>query len=245
MDRIILSERVDEVSDIRSLQEWFNQLLKDAGVEVSIGRINNRWLYVEASKVSLFSSMLNLQVYYPLEVAERPILRTCWVEKIQGNNVTYSYPLIDGSSKFSRSRLDDWVGYLGCGKDSLDCLDVLKSTGVQVGYPINLTINKPSVLYRKLLERLTILGLDVVFVRGLTPLELNSILDREIVNKFTADYIHLTLTTHILYLKLGVKPSKAIEKLSETASKLSIPLTYTICEWKKLESILSLLETNI
>lgn len=245
MDRIILSEKVYKALKIQSLQEWFNRLLKDAEVEVSIGKIGDRWLYVETSNASLFSSMLNLQIYYPLEVVEKPILRTCWIEKIRNNIITCSYPWINGSTQFSRFTLDDWIRYLGYRKDNVDFLDVLKNTGVQVDYPINITLNRPSILYRKLLEKLAILGLDIVFVKGLTPLEFNNILDKEELNKLIADYIHLTLTTHILYIKLGIKPSKVIEKLSKTASNLHMPLTYTVCEWKKLEPILSFLEIYV
>lgn len=245
MERIVLSEKIDRGADVNSLQEWFNQSLKNAGVEVLAGKTNDRWIYVETDDPSLFLSMLNLQVYYPLEPVEKPVLRTCWVEKIQDNIVTCSHPSTDGSTQFSKFTIDEWVRYLGCRKDNMKCLDILRNTGVEVDYPINITLDKPSILYRKMLEKLAVLGLDTVFVRGLTPLELDNLLDKEGLGKLTADYLHLTLTTHVLFVKLGVKPSKIIEKLSKKASESRLSLAYTICEWEKLESILFFLETCI
>jgi len=242
---LILSEKIDRIDNIHSLQEWFNQLLRNAGVRVLVGKSNNKWLCIETDNPSLLLSTLNLQVYYPLEPVDKPILRTCWIEKIQGNVVTCSYPLSDGSTMLSRYTLNNWIAYLGFKRNSISSLDILKNIGVDVDYPINITLEQPSILYRKLIEKLIIKGLDIVFLRGLTPLEIERMLSKEKLSKYVADVTYLTLTTHMLYVKLGVRPKKVVENIVMTISKLRKHVAYKVCEWKNLEPASFFLKTCI
>jgi hypothetical protein len=245
MDRLILSEKIDRIDNLQSLQEWFNHLLRDAGVQVLVRKSDDKWLCIETDNPSLFLSTLNLQVYYPLEPVEKPILRTCWIEKIQGNVVTCSYPLSDGSTMLSRHTLNNWIAYLGFKRNNMRSLDVLKNTGVDVDYPINITLEQPSILYRKLLEKLIIKGLDVVFLRGLTPLEIDGMLNKGELGKYVADFTYLTLTTHILYVKLGIRPQKVIENVITFSSKLHKHVAYKVCEWENLELASFFLKTCV
>ncbi len=240
---LILSEKIDRIDDIQSLQEWFNHLLRDAGVQVLVRKSGDKWLCIETDNPSLFLSTLNLQVYYPLEPVEKPILRTCWIEKIQSNVVTCTYPLSDGSTVLSRYTLNNWIAYLGFERSNIRSLDILKKTGVEVDYPINITLDQPSILYRKLIEKLIIKGLDVVFLRGLTPLEIDRMLNKGELSRYVADSTYLTLTTHILYVKLGIRPQKVIEKITTLSSKLHKHVAYKVCEWRNLEPASLLLKT--
>jgi len=243
MDKLILSEKIERIDVLQSLQEWFNQLLKDAGIQVLVRRSDDKWLCIETDNPRLLLSTLNLQVYYPLEPVEKPILRTCWIEKIQGNVVTCSYPLSDGSTMFSRYTLSNWVAPLGFKRNNISFLDILKNTGVDVDYPINITLEQPSILYRKLIEKLIIKGLDVVFLRGLTPLEIDIMSNKGELRKYIADFTYLTLTTHILYVKIGIRPQKVIENAITFSSKLHKHVIYKVCEWKGLEPASLFLKT--
>jgi len=243
MVKLTLSEKIDERINIESIEEWLNRLLMGAGVEVSVGKLDNKWLCVETDNPSLFLSTLNLQVYYPLEPVEKPVLRTCWIEKIDDKTVTCSYPSIDGSTQQSRYSLDDWIAYLGGSRTSLGYRKILESIGIDVSYPINVTLDRPSILFRKLVENLVVKGLDAVFIRGLTPLECENLIHKEGLGKFIADFTYLTLTTQILYLKLGVKTRRIIEYILTASSKLGKPLNYEISEWNILKPFASFLET--
>lgn len=245
MSRLILSEKIDSIDNMQSLQEWFNQLLKNAGVQASIRESNSRWLVIETDNPSLFLSIVNLQVYYPLEPVEKPILRTCWIEKIQDDVATCSHPRNDGSTILSRYALNNWIASLGFKRNSISSLDLLKKIGVDVDYPINITLEQPSIIYRKLIEKLISKGLDVVFLRGLTPLEIERMLIKGGLSKYVADVTYLTLTTHILYVKLGVRPKKVIENITMTISKLRKHVSYKVCEWKNLEPPLFFLKICI
>jgi len=57
-----------------SLQEWFNELLKNSGVQASIKESDGKLLWIEIDNPSLLLSLVNLQVYYPLESVEMLIL---------------------------------------------------------------------------------------------------------------------------------------------------------------------------
>ena len=245
MVKLTLSEKIDERTSIESIEEWLNRLLKGAGVEISVGRLDSKWLCVETDNPNLFLSTLNLQVYYPLQPVEKPILRTCWIEKIHEGVVVCSYPSIDGSTQQSRYLLDDWIAYLGGSRISLDYLNILENIGIDVNYPINVTLDRPSILFRKFVENLVVKGLDAVFIRGLTPLECENLVHKEGLGKFIADFTYLTLTTQILYLKLGVKTRKTIEYILTSSSKLGKPLDYRICEWNTLKPFVSILENCI
>lgn len=243
MVKLILSEKIDKRVDVEAVGEWLNRLLKKADLEVSVGGHDDKWLSVETINPELFLSTITLQVYYPLEPMDKPVLRTCWIEKIDGKKVRCSYPLIDGSTRSLICSLDDWAAYLGFGR-RIDAghLSFIKNVGIDVGYPINLTLERPSILLRKLIEGLIVRGLDVVFLRGLTPMECENLIYEGGMGKLVADFTHLTLTTHILYLKLGVKTRKVVEHILKTSSSLGKPIAYRVCEWERLKSFTSLPE---
>ncbi|MEM3953208.1 MAG: hypothetical protein QXP74_07365 [Nitrososphaerota archaeon] len=235
MVKLVLHEMIDEYVDLPSLEEWFRSILKNVEIDVRL-EVKEKWLILETENPALLTSITSMYTLYPLQSSLKPVLRTCWIEEIKHGKISYSYPSLDGSTITEDAYIDEWMEYLDMYVE-LDYQDLVNTLWIDVGYPINLTLKKPSILFRKIVEKLVLNGLDVILLRGLSPHKCENLLDEEDLRELFVDCQHLTLTTHIISVKIGVKLDTALEKLEKKLQSHREKYILKSLRWLSLEKI--------
>ena len=206
------------------LLEWIEGEAESSGAGwVGLRSRGDGWLVLEAENPELISSILRLYAYLPLPAGEQP--RTAKITRIGGGRVEFAYPGARGEER-GAAEVGEWAASLGGWGEQF-----LRAAGIVEGGPVSISLNLPSIIQVALLEEWVRHGLDRVILIDVAPQEVEELArDRE-TRGFIAGHLALTLLNHILYIRLGSRLDRALERIGRKAESLGatvIPLPWRI-----------------
>ena len=208
---MILAERVvGRGGLIRAIEEWLNGLLEEAsGLRVEVREGVDGWIVIEPDE-ELVETMIRLHARInPISSGKPPYAAR--VEDISGSKVVVEYPSPNGVTVKRILSASSFAAGLGYGGDKP--LEFLESVGVIEGAPVSLSADMPSLIQLELLAEQVMRGLDRIMILNAAIGEVDKLID------FFGDQIayhdHLTLLAHMLYLRLGTRLDKFMNRLRQ------------------------------
>ncbi len=226
---MLLAERPWRRGEVGSLlSEWIMGEAEASGAGwVELRSRGDGWLILEAENPELISSIIKLYAYLPLTVEGPPY--TAKITRMDERVVEFAYPSNRGE-EVAVAGVDEWAASLGGGGEQF-----LRAVGIVEGGPVSISLNLPSVAQVALLEEALKRGLDRIMLLDLAPQEVEDLMKDKETRGFIAGHLPLTLLNHILYIKLGSRLERALERIGMRAESLGgsvIPLP-----WEKLREV--------
>ena len=222
---MLLSDRVWRRRDVISrLSEWIQDEAESS--DAGWARVKSRddgWLVLEAENQALMDSILKLYAYFPLPASTKPPY-TVKITRITGKSIEYAYPFMEGERKAVAS-LKAWTASLG----GMDDVSFLQAAGIVEGAAAGVSLNLPSMKQAELVWEALRIGLDRILLIDVAPQEAAELLADRRTRGFIASHRALTLLTHILYLKLGSRTERALDRVMERLEPLgakAIPMPW-------------------
>lgn len=226
---IVLAERVWRRDAVSGLEKWLSEMLSKAGGGwVKVSAREDGWLTLEAGDERLAASTLSLYTRLPV-VAQAREPKTAKILELGERTLRYCYPSKEGGISVEAGTAE-WSVSLGSATDKPRAF--LEAAGIVEGAAVSVSLGLPSLLQLSLLREALLKGLDRVLLIDLTPLEVEELL-RE-AGHLIAYHEPLTVLTHLLYLKLGVKLDKAVKTLERHLEKIAPGSTARPLSWKAL-----------
>ncbi|MEM2847050.1 MAG: hypothetical protein QW624_05435 [Nitrososphaerota archaeon] len=195
---------------IKAVETWLNRALEEASdfrAEVAEG--SGGWITVKPDE-ELIETVIRLQARLdPISSGKPPY--TARVHEIGRSKIIIEYPLPNGLTV--RKMLSASSFAAGLGYDGDRPIEFLEVAGIFEGAPISLAADMPSLIQLELLAEQMIRGLDRVMILNAAISEVDEI--SGLLGDQIAHHDHLTLSTHILYLRLGARLDKLTRKLRE------------------------------
>jgi len=207
-------------SAVSGVEGWLNRMLADAGgggARITVSR--DGWLILEADDEELASSILKLYTRLPLIIRDPKPPQTAKVLEVREGVVRYVRPLADGSALRREAKAAEWAVSLGAESNSAEAF--LEAVGIVGGAPVSVSLNLPSLLYMRLVREMITEGLDRVLLLDAVPPEVESLLEEPEIGRLVARHEPLTILTHLIYLKLGVRLDRALRKIEERLESLA------------------------
>ena len=208
---MILAEKVVGRGElVRAIEEWLNGLLEEAsGLRAEVREGADGWIIIEPDE-ELIETMIRLQARInPISSGKPPY--TARVEDISRSKIVVEYPSPDGATM--RRILSASSFAAGLRYDGDKPLEFLESVGVLEGAPVSLSADMPSLIQLELLAEQVMRGLDRIMILNAAIGEVDKLID------FFGDQIayhdHLTLSAHMLYLRLGTRLDKLMNRLRQ------------------------------
>ena len=195
---------------VRAIEEWLNGLLEEAsGLRVEAREGVDGWIII-APDEELVETIIRLQARIdPISSGKPPY--TARVKDISGSRIVVEYPSPNGitvSRVLSASAFAASLGYSGDKP-----LEFLENVGVLEGAPVSLSARMPSLVQLELLAEQVMRGLDRVMILNAAIGEVDKSVD--IFRDQIAHHDHLTLSSHMLYLRLGARLDKLVNRLRQ------------------------------
>lgn len=207
---ILVEKAVGRRELVRAIEAWLNKALEEASdfkVEVMEGF--DGWIIIMPDE-ELVKAVIRLQARIdPISSGKPPY--TARVQEITESRIIVEYPDPDGFTV--RKVLSASSFAAGLGYDGDKPMAFLESSGILEGAPVSLAAGMPSIIQLKLLAEQIMRGLDRVMILNAAISEVDEVSD--LLRDQIAYYDHLTLSTHILYLRLGARLDKLVERLRE------------------------------
>ncbi|MCD6341318.1 MAG: hypothetical protein J7L83_00445 [Thaumarchaeota archaeon] len=232
---IILAEKLDRRDDLaEKLREWLRELLKDASEgRISVEKNSGGWMVVETDDEKLVKSIISLQTKLNPIASEKPP-RLSHVAEIGKTTIKVEYPTPSGETALKELPIEPFTASLGCEENPKEFLE---AAGITEGSIVSISAEAPSHAQLKLVQEYVLRGLDRILVLNAAPQEIERLLSSQWAANLIADYQVLTLSSHVLYVKLGAMPSKVLRKIREEMEKISKMITVRLLSWKILAEL--------
>lgn len=206
---MILAEKVVKRGDlVKTIEAWLNGILEEiSDFKVKVMEGSGGWIIIMPDE-ELVRTVIRLQTKIDPISSGRPPY-TARVQEITGSRITVEYPNPSGLTvrkALPAGSLAASLGYEGDGP-----VEFLESAGIFEGAPIILAADMPSTIQLELLAEQIMRGLDRIMILDATVSEIDETIN--LLGDQIAHHNHLTLSTHILYPRLGARLNKLVEKL--------------------------------
>ena len=227
---LVLSEKLDVRTDLREkLSELLRELVgKASGGIVSVGRTTDGWMSVEADDEILVRSIIKLETFMNPVASGKPPY-TAYVREVADDEIKIAYPTPSGKTVWKTMSTRRFAATLGYDDD--EARRFLEGVGIFRGSMVSVAADAASALQLKLMRRMILKGLDVIFVMRAARQEVDHITQLPGISRLIADQQALTLSSHILYVKLGVSLYKVYEKVREAADAISKEIDLRPIPW--------------
>ncbi|MCD6236100.1 MAG: hypothetical protein J7J94_03835 [Thaumarchaeota archaeon] len=228
---LVLSERLDFRRDLgEKLGDWLRKTLERAsgGRRVEVDKTGEGWMLVNSEDEPLLRTLIRLETDMD-PVAEGKPPYTARVEEISEKSIKLAYPAPNGRTIRKTLSLRSFSAALGY--DFEDPRRALEGVGVFRGSAVSIAAEAPSTLQVRFARRVELKGLDLLFVLNAAPQEVDEVLNRREIAGLIAEHQQLTLTVHVLYVRLGVGLEKAYERVRERFEELSGEIVIKPAPW--------------
>jgi len=230
---LVLSEKLDVRGDLgERLQERLQKLVEEAsGGSVEVDRTADGWMIVSSDDDVLVESIIRLETRINPVASEKPP-HLAYVRDVTETKIRLAYPTPRGESVQKAVSVENFAAVLGFDEEMPK--KSLEKIGIFRGSFVSISADAPSALQLKLLRELAIKGLDCLLLLNIAPQEVESLLALQKISALIADHQALTLTAHLLSIKLGVTPSRAYERVREEAETISRNITVRLLPWSTI-----------
>ena len=229
---MIIAEKSDRGGELlEKLEEWIRMLAENVLEEdVRMGYSEEGWIVLEPDDEALMSS-IRLQTRIDPIASDKPPY-TARISKLGGGKILIEYPGRSGETFREAILAERFAAALGYAGD--DPKEFLEGAGLGEGCPVSVSAGLPSSLQLRLVFEQALKGLDRVLILNAVASEVDQILSQESIRALIADYENLTLLAHLAYLKLGVGPGKAVERLRRGFEQISKKIVVKPLSWRVL-----------
>jgi len=233
---LVLSERLDVRGDLGDrLQERLQELVEEAsGGSVEVDRTAEGWMIIDTEDETLLRSIIRLETKMNPIASEKPP-HLAYIKEVTETKIRIAYPTPHGENVQKTFLTEKFAASLGCYEESLK--DFLEKVGVFRGSFVSISADAPSALQLRLLRELAIRGLDYLLILNAAPQEIEDLLALQRIGALIADHQALTLTMHILGIKLGVTLSRAYERIREETEAISRDIIIKPLLWNSLSKL--------
>lgn len=230
---MILAEKIDQRAELADvLREWIQELAKEASCgEIYVDRTADGWMFLEADDEALVSSIIRLQTRMNPIVSRRPPY-PARVLRVGETSIRAECPDLEGKTIHKTFPTSSFAASLGYGGD--DPRNFLEAAGFAEGSITSISAGLPSYTQLKLVEEYVVRGLDRLLILNAAPQEVESVMSSWKMGSLIAESQALTLSTHALYVKLGVTLTKAYERIMEAFSAISRKIEVRPLPWRNL-----------
>jgi hypothetical protein len=228
---MILAERSGGRRElVRAIEEWLNGLLEEASdFEVEVREGADSWITITPDE-ELVETMIRLQVRIdPISLGKPPY--TARVEDIAGSRIVVEHPSPGGVTVRRALSASSFAAGLGYGGDKP--MEFLESVGIFEGAPMSISAGMPSIIQLELLAEQVMRGLDRIIILNAAIGEVDELVD--LFRNQIAHHEHLTLSVHMLYLRLGTRLDKLVNRLRQ---KLPGGVTAKPLPWSQVSELL-------
>lgn len=230
---MILVEKLDQRSDLAGvLREWLRGLAEDAGCgDVHVDETEDGWMLLEVENEVLMASIIRIQTRINPIVSDKPPFPVR-ILRLGETTIKAEYPDLEGKTVQKSFPLELFAACLGYGGE--DSRSFLEAAGFVEGSVISISAGLPSFTQLKLTREYLLRGLDRLLVLNAAPQEVRAVLESQEITNLIAEMGALTLSTHVLYVRLGVTLDKALRKLVEVFNTVSDDIEVKPLPWKNL-----------
>ncbi len=242
---MLLAEKLDKRSGLaEALREWLQELVEDAaGGNVYVDKTADGWMLLDVEDEALARSIIRLQTRINPIVSDKPPFPVR-ILKVGETRIRVEYPNLEGKTMHKSFSTTSFAASLGYGGE--DPKGFLEAAGIIEESITSISADLPSLTQLELTREYVLRGLDRLLILNAAPQEVRAVLATQRAGDLIAESQALTLSTHILYIKLGVTLGKAVERLREEFEKISGEIKIRPLPWEGLaEAKLKLLMKSL
>lgn len=233
---MLLAEKLDQRDDLAEvLREWLQELAEDASAgNVYVDKTADGWMLLDVEDEPLMSSIIGLQTRINPVVSGKPPY-PARIIKLGEARIRVEYPSPEGRTIHKSLLTNSFAASLGYWGE--DPKSFLEAAGILEGAITSISADSPSLIQLKLTREYILRGLDRLLILNAAPQEVRAALASQQVRDLIAEEEALTLSTHILYVKLGVTLGKAFERVGEEFEAISRDIKVQPLPWKRLTEV--------
>jgi len=233
---LVLSERLDMREDLGDrLRERLQELIEEAsGGSVEVDRTADGWMIINAEDEILLKSIIRLETKINPIASEKPP-HLAYVKEVTETKIRVAYPTPRGESIQKAFSTKKFAATLGHYEEPLK--DFLERIGIFRGSLVSISADAPSMLQLRFLQELAARGLDCLLILNMAPQEVESLLALQRVGALIASHQALTLTMHLLSIKLGVTSARAYERIRDEVEAISRDIVVKLLPWSSLSRL--------
>ncbi|MCS7132526.1 MAG: hypothetical protein NZ918_02235 [Aigarchaeota archaeon] len=230
---MILAEKLDQRSDLANvLREWLQRLADDAACgNVSVDKTADGWMHLEVEDEVLMGSIIRIQTRINPIVSDKPPFPVR-ILRVGETSIKAERPDLEGKNIYRSFSTTSFAASLGY--DGEDSRRFLEAGGIIEGSIVSISADLPSFTQLKLTEEYILKGLDRLLIHNAAPQEVKAVLANQEIRNLIVEEQPLTLSTHLLYLKLGAALTKAYERLKEELETISSEIKIKPLSWGEL-----------
>lgn len=230
---MILAEKLDQRGDLASvLSEWLQELAGDASCgSIYVDKTADGWMILNVEDEVLMNSIIRLQTRLNPIISDKPPF-PMRILKVGEASIKAEHPDHEGKTIYKFFSTASFAACLGYGGE--DPRGFLEAAGIIEGSVASISAGLPSVFQLKLTREYILRGLDRLLILNAAPQEVEAVLATTNVGDLIAEKQALTLSTHVLYVKLGISLVKAYEKLRKGFDAVSREIKIKPLSWEGL-----------
>ncbi len=193
---------------VKVIEAWLNGVLREASdTRAEVREGFSGWMMI-APDNDLIKTIIQLETRLdPIASGKPPY--TARIQSLTDSRLIIEYPNPDG--KTVKKILSTRSFAAGLGYDGNDPAEFLEHVGIFEDAPVSLAAGMPSMIQLELFIKQVLRGLDRIMILNAAISEVNEVSNK--IEGLIAYHEHLTLSAHMLYLRLGVKLDKLVERL--------------------------------